>query len=77
MADQPQERAQDLLPVAGVTAREIAEGTGMSLSSVYRAIHGLDRIGLLGRIPARGPALYAINWAKVMEAPQKANKGSK
>jgi len=77
MPDQDQQRQQDPSPVAGVTAREIAEGTGMSLSSVYRAIHGLDRMGLLGRIPTRGPALYAINWAKVMEAPQKANKGRK
>jgi hypothetical protein len=28
-------------PSVGVTAREIAHGTGLSLSSVYRALHEL------------------------------------
>ncbi len=36
----------------GVTAKEIAEGTGMSLSSVYRALHELEaRHLVIGRAP--------------------------
>jgi DNA-binding IclR family transcriptional regulator len=35
--------------VAGLTAREIAKGTGMSLATVYRALHGLQQKGLIIR----------------------------
>ena len=51
MPDQRQQRTQDPPPVAGVTARECAEGTGMSLSSVYRALRSLQDMGLIIRIP--------------------------
>lgn len=35
----------------GISAREIAHGTGLSLSSVYRALYGLQRLGLIVKIP--------------------------
>ena len=36
---------------SGATAREIAEGTGLALSTVYRALHELQDRGLLFRTP--------------------------
>lgn len=38
---------RDQAPVAGVTAREIAHGTGLSLSSVYRILRDLQAKGLI------------------------------
>jgi len=41
------ERRGFVSPVGGVTAREIAEGTGLSLSATYRAVEELKRRGLI------------------------------
>jgi len=38
-------------PVASLTAREIAEGTGLALSTVYRSLRELEAKGLIIREP--------------------------
>jgi DNA-binding MarR family transcriptional regulator len=40
-----------LMPEASITAREIAEGTGLSLSATYRALHHLEERGLIVCLP--------------------------
>jgi len=42
------------LPPVSVTIEEIMKGTGLSRASVYRAIRGLQRKGLLKMYPAQG-----------------------
>lgn len=40
-----------VMPESTITAREIAKGTGLSLSAVYRALRRMEERGVLIRVP--------------------------